>query len=63
MITIMAMTALCVGGVAFYVRFLVALFNECKRQPSYYLVCLRADGVESLVPRDEELSLSASRAA
>ena len=33
MITIMAMTALCVMGVAFYVRFLVALFNECKHQP------------------------------
>jgi hypothetical protein len=38
MLLIPAMTVLCTAGVAFYVRFLVALCKECKpRRTGYWL--------------------------
>lgn len=60
---ISVMTALCVAGVAFYVRFLVALFNERKRHPTCYLVCLKASYDEHMLPNDEQFAALASRAA
>jgi hypothetical protein len=57
------MTALCVVGVVFYVRFIVALFNERKRHPTCYLVCMKASYDERMLPNDEQFPASASRAA
>ena len=63
MVAISVMTTLCVVGVAFYVRFLVALFNEHKRHPNCYLVCLRAGCDEHTLPNDEPFAPSVSSAA
>ena len=64
MVAISVMTAVCVVGVAFYVRFLVALVNDRKRyHPSNYLVCLRASCDEHMLADDEEYASSVSPAA
>ena len=63
MVAISVMTTLCSAGVAFYVRFLIALFNERKRHPNCYLVCLKASCDEHMLPNDEQLAASVSRAA
>ena len=62
-VAISVMTTLCVVGVAFYLRFLVALLNEHKRHPNCYLVCLRAGYVEHALPNDEPFAPSVSSAA
>ena len=63
-VAISVMTADCVVGVAFYVRFLVALFNDRKRyHPNNYLVCLRASCDEHMLSDDEEFAPSVSPAA
>ena len=43
MIAIIAMTALCTGAIAFYLRFLFALLMECKYDWICYLVRLRGE--------------------
>ena len=57
------MTLLCTAGVAFYVRFLVALRKECKPRPSGYWVRLRLDaGVDPITERNNR-EMPAPRAA
>ena len=63
MVAISVMATLCVVAVAFYLRFLVALFNEHKRHPNCYLVCLRAGCDEHMLPNDEPFAPSVSLAA
>jgi hypothetical protein len=62
-VAISVMTALCVVGVAFYVRFLIALFNEHRRHPNCYLACLQAGRDESMLPNDEQFAPLVSLAA
>ena len=47
MLVIPAMTVLCTAGVAFYVRFLVALCKECKLRRSGYWLRLRLGSREA----------------
>jgi hypothetical protein len=48
MIALSAISILCVAGIAFYVRFLVALCKECKPQFAFYWVRLRDGSEEEL---------------
>jgi hypothetical protein len=43
------MTVLCTAGVAFYVRFLVALWNECEPRSTGYWVRLRLSSGEGTI--------------
>ena len=63
MFVILAMTALCTGGVAFYVRFLVALCKECRHQRICYVVRLQPESLEHIIPEAQELEASIRRAA
>jgi membrane carboxypeptidase/penicillin-binding protein PbpC len=49
MLLIPAMTVLCTAGVAFYVRFLVALCKECAPRRSGYWLRLRLGSREATI--------------
>ena len=57
------MTVLCTSGVAFYVRFLVALCRECKPRPIGYWVRLRFASGEDTITELHEREQLLTRAA
>jgi len=57
------MTVLCTGGVAFYVRFLVALCKERKPGSSGYWVRLRVGNGEATIAELPERKETLTRAA
>jgi hypothetical protein len=57
------MSVLCTAGVAFYVRFLVALWKESKHRWICYLVRLEPDANEYLISEPREVKTSFSQAA
>ena len=63
MLGVAAVTALCTGAIAFYVRFLVALFRDCKPGWVGYWARLRRHSGESSMPETHEHMHSVSRAA
>ena len=60
MAPIAVMTVLCTAGVAFYVRFLVALCKECKPSLSGYWLRTqpRSDGDEVVELHEQEYPVS-----
>jgi hypothetical protein len=50
MVVTTVMTVLCSVGVAFYLRFLVALCKECKHQRICYLVRMPPESAECAIP-------------
>lgn len=58
-----AMTVLCMAGIAFYVRFLVALCKECKPHLIGYWVRLHPDSVENPIAEVSEERNQLPRAA
>jgi len=63
MLAVTAMTTLCTVAVAFYVRFLVALWKECRHIGICYLVRLQYDSDEDLIPETPRVDTSFPRAA
>jgi hypothetical protein len=63
MLAIAAMTMLCTGAIAFYLRFLFALFRECKHHWIGYLVRLRKESKEDPSPGPKEDETPTRRAA
>jgi hypothetical protein len=63
MVVTTVMTVLCSVGVAFYLRFLVALCKECKHQRICYLVRMPPESAECAIPNTRELETSIPRAA
>lgn len=63
MLVMAVMTTLCTAGIAFYVRFLVALCKECRVHWIGYLVRLHVDSSESVVCLSQEADTSLPRAA
>ena len=65
MVAITAMKAVCTLGVAFYVRFLVALCKECRHHRIWicYLVRIRPGSGKCVIPNTRELDVSIPRAA
>ena len=57
------MTVLCTAGIAFYVRFLVALCKECKPRRIDYWVRLRLSSGENAIAELQERRESVTRAA
>ena len=57
------MTGLCTAGIAFYVRFLVALCKECKPRSVGYWVRLRLSSGEDTVAELQERRKPVTRAA
>jgi hypothetical protein len=57
------LTMLCTAGIAFYVRFLVALWKECKPRRIGYWVLLRLDSGEGTIPELQEREILGKRAA
>ena len=57
------LTALCIGGVAFYLRFLVALCVEYKQRWICYLLRLHDDAGVSVISEPREVETSLPRAA
>ena|ERR1700730_15521678 len=57
------MTVLCTAGVAFYVRFLVALCQECKPSRTGYWVCLRLGSGENAITELQQREETVARAA
>jgi hypothetical protein len=57
------MTVLCTCGVAFYVRFLVALCRECKPRPIGYWIRLRLVSSEDTIAELHEREQPLTRAA
>jgi hypothetical protein len=58
-----AMMVLCTAGVAFYVRFLVALCKECKPRGIGYWVRLRPDPGEDTIAELQQSKRPVTRAA
>lgn len=58
-----AMMVLCTAGVAFYVRFLVALCKECKPRHIGYWVRLRLDSGEHMIAELQQSKSPVTRAA
>ena len=56
-------TLLCAAGIAFYVRFLVALCQECKPRSVGYWVRLRLGSGEDTVAELQEQGKPLTRAA
>ena len=56
-------TVLCTAGIAFYVRFLVALCKECKPRVIGYWVRLRLAPSEDALAEPHEGKRSVTRAA
>jgi len=63
MVVMIGMTALCSAGVAFYVRFLVALCKECKPRRVGYWVRLRLGSGEESIPELPQRERPVTRAA
>ena len=63
MLAAVSLTALCTSGVAFYARFLFALYKECRHHGICCLVCLPAQSAEHAVPEGHALGASIRRAA
>jgi hypothetical protein len=63
MLVIPVMTAVCAAGIAFYVRFLVALCKECKPRRFGYWVRLRLGSGEDIVAELPERRGALTRAA
>jgi len=63
MFVMAVMTVLCTAGIAFYVRFLVALCKECKPRPVGYWVRLRLGSGESTIAELPERRKPVTRAA
>jgi hypothetical protein len=59
----MAMTILCMTGIAFYVRFLIALCKECKPHSVGYWVRLRLGSDEDTIAEVPEQRRVLTRAA
>jgi hypothetical protein len=57
------MMLLCAAGIAFYVRFLVALCKECKPRSIGYWVRLRLDSGEDMIAELPEERNPLTRAA
>ncbi len=57
------MSVLCTAGIAFYVRFLVALCKECKPRSIGYWVRLRLGSGEDAIAELPEWRESVTRAA
>jgi hypothetical protein len=57
------MTALCTAGIAFYVRFLVALRKECKPCSTGYWVRLRLASDQDTIAARQERKMPVTRAA
>ena len=57
------MTVLCTAGIAFYVRFLVALCKECKPTRTGYWVCLRLGSGENAITEPQQREKTVARAA
>jgi len=58
-----AMTLLCTAGIAFYVRFLVALCRECKPQRTGFWVRMRLASDEDAIGELQERKNLFNRAA
>jgi hypothetical protein len=58
-----AIEVLCTAGIAFYVRFLVALCKECKPRSIGYWVRLRLGSDEDKVAEPQEQKKPLTRAA
>ena len=56
------MTVLCTAGVAFYLRFLVALCRECKPRPIGYWIRLRLGSGEDTIVEMREREKPVTRA-
>jgi len=63
MLVKMAMTLLCTAGIAFYVRFLVALWKDRKPRSGGYWVRLPFDSGEATIAELPEQRKPMSRAA
>jgi hypothetical protein len=63
MFAIVLMMVLCMAGVAFYLRFLVALCSECKPRPIGYWVRLRLASGEDTIAERQESEQRVARAA
>jgi len=63
MIVMTALSALCIGSVAFYVRFLHALWKEGKRRWISYLLRLHPETEEYTIYGERATDESLSRAA
>lgn len=57
------MTVLCTAGIAFYVRFLVALCKECKPRRIGYWVRLRLGSSEDTIAELQQGKRPVTRAA
>jgi len=63
MLVMVVMTVLCTVGSAFYVRFLVALGNECEPRLTGYWVRLRLGAHENAMAELQQRKQPATRAA
>ena len=63
MFVMAAMTVLCTAGIAFYVRFLVALCKECKPLEISYWVRMRVASGENAIGELQERKGLFTRAA
>jgi len=63
MLVIAVWTLLCTAGIAFYVRFLVALCKECKPRLTGYRVRLRLGSGEDALAEPEVRKRPVTRAA
>lgn len=63
MVATVLMTTLCATGIAFYIRFLVALALECKSRWICYLVHLRLGSRDLSITEEQESGECSARAA
>ncbi len=63
MFAMAAMTVLCTAGIAFYVRFLVALCKECKPRRIGFWVRMRLASDEDVIGELQERKKLFNRAA
>jgi hypothetical protein len=63
MFAMMLVIALCIAGVAFCLRFMVALRGECKRRPIGYWVRLRLHSSEDAIAEPRVQVRTRTRAA
>jgi hypothetical protein len=63
MLGMAVMTALCTAGIAFYVRFLLALCKECPPRLIAFWARLRLNSAEGVIDEPQEQDYSLTRAA
>jgi hypothetical protein len=63
MIVTAALSALCIGSIGFYLRFLAALCKECRRSWISYLVRLEPEYEEYTIYEEPKAEHSLPRAA